>query len=209
MINQCCMKKNYFFFFILLCAYTSKLIAQTPDWSTQISYIIYKNCSSCHREAYIAPFTLMSYQDAVDNAFSIQAVVNAHIMPPWPPDPDYRHMAYEAVLDQSDIDAINAWVDGGMPSGDLNSAPEPPAFNNGSSSLPTVDQFIQIPAYTTQFDIDEYRYFVIHSNFNEVKYLNSLEIIPGNWGVVHHVDCYFDSSNYSYQLGPVRSASRF
>src|SRR5580765_5797113 len=126
------MRKIYALF-ILLSVLSSRLFSQAPDWSSQVSYIIYKNCSSCHREGNIAPFTLMSYDDAVLNAFSIQTAVNAHIMPPWPPDPEFRHFANEAVLNQSDIDAINDWVNAGMPSGDLSSAPPAPVFNNASS----------------------------------------------------------------------------
>ncbi|MBK9731705.1 MAG: T9SS type A sorting domain-containing protein [Chitinophagaceae bacterium] len=185
---------------LLLCLFSSRSFSQTPDWSSQIANIIYNNCSSCHREGYIAPFTLMSYEDAYNNGFSIQTAVNAHIMPPWPPDPEYRHFANEAVLDPSEIDAINQWVDGGMPAGDLSSAPDPPAFNNGSSTLSSIDQTIQIPTYSTQYDVDEYRYFVIHSDYTETKYLNAIEIIPGNWSLVHHVDLYFDSTGHSFDL---------
>lgn len=185
---------------ILILLFSSAGFSQAPDWSSQIAHIIYNNCSSCHREGYIAPFTLMSYEDAFNNAFSIQSAVNAHIMPPWPPDPDYRHLAYEAVLDQSEIDAINQWVDAGMPAGDLATAPNPPAFNNGTSTLSGIDQTIQIPTYTTQYEEDEYRHFVIHSDYSETKYLNAIEIIPGNWSLVHHVDLYFDSTGHSWDL---------
>jgi hypothetical protein len=78
--------------------------------------------------------------------------------------------AYEAVLDQSEIEAINQWVDGGMPSGDLATAPDPPAFNNGTSTLSSIDHTIQIPTYTTQYAEDEYRWFVIPSEFTETMY---------------------------------------
>lgn len=185
---------------LLLFLFSSKGFSQAPDWSSQIANIIYNNCSSCHREGYIAPFTLMSYEDAYNNAFSIQSAVNAHIMPPWPPDPEYHHFANEAVLNPLEINAINQWVDAGMPSGDLSSAPQPPAFNNGSSTLSSIDQTIQIPTYTTQYDVDEYRYFVIHSDYSETKFLNAIEIIPGNWSLVHHVDLYIDSSGHSFDL---------
>lgn len=192
------MKKiNTLLFLLTYCS--SSLFSQAPDWSSQVANIIYKNCSSCHREGNIAPFTLMSYEDAVDNAFSIQTVVNAHIMPPWPPDPSFRHFANEAVLSQSDLDAINEWVDAGTPSGDLSTAPSPPVFNN-ASQLDDIDETIQIPAYTTQFDVDEYRYFVIPSGYTETKYLNAIEVFPGDWSIVHHVDIYFDSTGHSAQM---------
>lgn len=192
------MNKNYICLLVVI-IYSQNGFSQIPDWSSQIADIIYNNCTTCHREGYIAPFTLSSYDDAYQHAYSIQVAVNAHIMPPWPPDPEYRHFAYEAVLDQSEIDAINQWVDGGMPSGDLATAPDPPLFNNGSSTLNAIDHTIQIPTYTTQYDEDEYRWFVIPSEFTETRYLNAIEIIPGNWSLVHHVDMYFDSSGHSYE----------
>src|SRR4030095_15031187 len=99
------MKKAFLpLFSILFCS--SFLFAQTPDWSTSVASIIYNNCSVCHHSGAIAPFTLMSYEDALLNAFSIQADVNAKKMPPWPPDPNYSHFAFEKVLTEDEINTI-------------------------------------------------------------------------------------------------------
>src|SRR4030095_1310356 len=106
--------------------------SQTPDWSLQVASIIYNNCSTCHHDGGIAPFPLMSYEDAMANGFSIQLDVNSHHMPPWPPDPSYNHFLNEKVLSQSEINTINDWVNGGMPSGDLALAPSPPVFSGNS-----------------------------------------------------------------------------
>jgi hypothetical protein len=185
------------------------LFAQAPDWSTQIAHIIYSNCSSCHREGNIAPFPLMSYEDAVNNAYGLQTMVNAHLMPPWPPDPEFRHFANEAVLSQSDIDAINQWIDAGAPSGDLSQAPPPPVFTSNTSQLSSIDETIQIEPYTTQFPIDEYRYFVIPSGYTDIKYLNAIEVFPGDWSMVHHVDIYFDSTGHSADMDALDPLSGF
>lgn len=172
--------------------------AQTTDWSSKVANIIYNNCSSCHHEGGIGPFTLMSYDDAVTNALSMQSAVNARQMPPWPPDPSYTHFVHEKVLSEEDIAAINDWIDGGMLSGDLATAPAPPVFN-GASLMTNIEQTVHLPTYTVQQATDEYRTFVIHSGNTQSKYLNSLEFIPGNPAAVHHILLYQDTSDISYQ----------
>jgi hypothetical protein len=175
------------------------LLSQVPDWSMSVAAIIYNNCSSCHHEGGIAPFPLMSYEDASLYAFSIQLDVNAHKMPPWPPDPSYSHFLNEKVLTPGEINTINDWVNGGMPLGDPAFAPPPPVFS-GNSMMTDIDTSIQFPAYAVQEEEDEYRTFVIHSGFNKTKYLNEVEFIPSNPSIVHHVFLFQDTSNVSWQM---------
>src|SRR6185503_1086530 len=124
-------------FLIIQSQFTS---AQTPDWSSKIAGIIYSNCSSCHHEGGIGPFSLMTYDDAVNNAANIQSYVVAGKMPPWPPD---ASCSYQIIGDRSlsddDINAINDWVNGGTPSGDLATAPLPPTFAANNSVLDGID----------------------------------------------------------------------
>jgi hypothetical protein len=40
------------------------LLAQTPTWSEKIAPILYKNCTNCHHAGGIAPFSLLTYQEA-------------------------------------------------------------------------------------------------------------------------------------------------
>ena len=77
--------------------------AQTPTWSSDIAPILYANCTSCHHNGGIAPFSLMTYQDAQTWAFDINYAVTNRIMPPWPADPNYKHFAFERVLSAGDI----------------------------------------------------------------------------------------------------------
>lgn len=174
--------------------------SQTPDWSSSVAAIIYNHCAVCHHDGGIAPFPLMTYEDAVSRAFSIQTNVLAKKMPPWPADPQCSNeMVGDRSLSEEDINTINDWVNGGMASGDLNSAPAAPTFNNGSQ-LTSIDQTVQFPAYTLQNMQDEYRTFVVHSGYSLVTYLNQLEFIIGNTAIVHHILLYYDPTNTSYTL---------
>jgi hypothetical protein len=177
---------------------TSKLFSQTPDWSTSIAKILYDNCTTCHHDGGIGPFALITYNDAFDNGFQIQTDVNASKMPPWPADPNFSHFANERVLSDYELNAINDWVNGGMPQGDLDLAPPAPDYSINIYQLSNIDDSIQIPTYTLNNDYDTYRGFVIHSNYSETKLLNEIEIIPGAPSAVHHIFIFQDTSNVSW-----------
>lgn len=183
----------------VLVIFSLKSKAQAIDWSAEVASIIYKNCSSCHHEGGMAPFSLTSYEDAVDYALSIQNVVNAGVMPPWPADPDYRHFAYEAVLDDDEINAINQWVNNGAPAGNLNLAPPPPVFANNGSLLQTIDFTVAIEPYTLQYNTDEYRWFVVSNPYTDTIYINQIEVFSGLDSIVHHADISYDVTGNSLQ----------
>ncbi|MEO6167765.1 MAG: T9SS type A sorting domain-containing protein [Chitinophagales bacterium] len=189
--------KKFFPIALLLLACISKSNAQTPTWADDVATIIYNNCSNCHREGGIGPFTLMSYEDAVNNAFSIQAQTESKLMPPWKADPDYTHFKDERYLSETDINTISTWVAAGAPSGDLATAPPPPVFQTGSQ-LPVVDLGLQTPSYTVPANEDQYRTFVVHSNFTQDVFLNQIEYLPGNGSIVHHVVIFYDPTNWSW-----------
>ncbi len=191
------MKKISILFFLSFICFTSH--AQTNDWSTSIATIVYNHCAVCHHEGAIAPFSLMTYQDAVDQAFSIQADVNVRKMPPWPPDPNYNHLYHERVLSDDELAAINDWVDNGVPLGDSTLAPPPPSFDNGNSLMVNASDTLQFPAFNViDQEVDVYRTFVIHSDWPVTRYINQIEFLPSNPAIVHHVFIYWDSSNVSF-----------
>ena len=182
----------------LLVFFFQRICAQTPDWSSKIAGIIYDNCSGCHHEGNIGPFPLMSYDDAVTYGFSVQEQVNAKKMPPWPADPEYNHFWGERVLSDDEIAAINDWVNGGMPSGDLAYAPVPPVFD-GASIMVNPDDTVLLPAYTITSDDDVQRTFVVHSGYSVDKFINAIEFVPGDLSAVHHVIFNQDTSDIPWQ----------
>ncbi len=121
--------------------------AQVPDWSSTVAAILYKHCTSCHHPGGMAPMSFMTYDEAVLYGFSIQSQVNSKKMPPWPPDPNYMHFWGERVLSQVEIEAINDWVNGGMPAGNLSEAPPPPVYAAGALMVNPNDT-IELPQFT-------------------------------------------------------------
>lgn len=184
--------KNTFFIFLYFLSITT--FAQTPNWSNSIAKILYANCTSCHRPGGIAPFSLTTYQNAYDYAESIEYAVSNGEMPPWTADPNYKHFAHERVLSSSDITAIQQWVANSAPSGDTCTAPPIPTYSS-TSQLTSINLSLKMPNYTVSSNTDEYRNFVINSNLTQAGYANTIEIIPGNAAIVHHVLVFQDSTN--------------
>jgi hypothetical protein len=212
--------KKFFPIVIFLLLFITTAPAQTPTWSDDVATIIYNNCSNCHRDGGIGPFALMSYDDAMNNAFGIQAQVTSKLMPPWKPDPNYTHFKDERHLTDEEINTIEAWVAADAPPGNLANAPAPPVFQTGSQ-LPFVDKALLTPDYTIPGDEDHYRTFVIESGFTQEMFLNKIEYLPGNGAIVHHIVLFYDPTSFSlnhdlddplpgyesFGVGPINSAS--
>lgn len=62
------MKKLYSF--LLLCLMAAPAFAQT--WAVDIAPILYQNCTKCHNSQGIAPFPLMTYDDAYNNMAAVK-----------------------------------------------------------------------------------------------------------------------------------------
>jgi hypothetical protein len=172
---------------------------QSQTWAENIAPILYKNCSKCHNPTGVAPFSLLTYDDAYRNRFGIKAAVISKNMPPWSPDPNYRHFADERILSNADINAISSWVNGNAPQGNMANAPIPPDFKGGSE-IQSPDLVLTIPTYSINTSFDLYRCFTIPSNVVGNRFITDIEVIPGNRKAVHHVLAFQDSTNKVLQL---------
>lgn len=184
--------KKFLLFVISIFTFISK--AQTPTWADDIAPILYANCVNCHRPGGLAPTSLISYTSAAALGTLIKFKVDSNYMPPWPPDPQYRHLAHERVLSPSDKNKISQWVLGGKPQGNPNNAPPVPTFTNTNSQLSSIDYTGKMQDYTINTAQDLYRCFIIPTNFSTDKFAAEVEVIPGNSKIVHHVLVFEDTS---------------
>lgn len=185
---------------IVVTTFVQATQAQSVTWAQNIAPLLYTKCTGCHHEGGLAPFSLMTYQQAVDKKFQVSNATSSGEMPPWPPDPNYRHYKDERLLTNAQVNMINTWVSDGVPQGDMNTAPVPPVYTNGSV-LPSVDLTLQIPTYTVpSISYDMYRCFTIPTNLVQDKYITGIEVIPGDPSIVHHVLMYEDTTGESVAL---------
>lgn len=179
--------------------------SQSPTWANDIACLLYTHCTACHHEDGIAPFSLTSYMDAYNYMAIMSSDVNAHIMPPYPPDVTYQQYQEERYLTQSEINLLNAWINAGGPEGDSAQAPVMPVYQSGAV-ITNPGFTARIPTFTVpQLSTDLYRCFIISNPFTETEYITGIEVIPGNNAAVHHVLVFQDTSNVPVTLDSASS----
>ena len=175
----------------LLIAFPEKSSSASATFSKDVAPILYKSCAECHRPGEIAPMSLLSYQEVRPWAKSIRERVVDKSMPPWGADPKYGHWANNPSLSQKEIDTIVEWVNAGAPKGDDKDLPPTPKFTQGWT-IGTPDVVLEMnEEYTVPADgTIPYLYFNLPTGFTEDKWIQAMEIRPGNRSVVHHVIAY-------------------
>ncbi|HEX9103836.1 MAG TPA: cytochrome c, partial [Polyangia bacterium] len=121
-------------------------------------------CAGCHSPGNIAPFSLLTYSDAMTYASLIKPAIQNHLMPPMPPDTSAGSGCPQIddarVMPDAERDTIVAWVDGGALPGDAaHAAPTPAAPDTLGPPTATYDSGLD---YSSSFQgADEYRCFVV------------------------------------------------
>lgn len=168
----------------------------TPvTYSRHIAPILFARCVGCHRPGEVAPFPLVSYEDASKRAGFLAEVTASRLMPPWHARPDYGHFRGNRRLSEPEIELIAAWAEAGAPRGDAAELPPLPNFTEGWQ-LGEPDLVLAMPE---EFHVpadgpDSFRFFVIPIDIPEDKVVAAVEFRPGNPRVVHHAILYLDAS---------------
>lgn len=185
------------FIFSFLFLLVNVPMAQT--WNGEVGCLVYSHCSNCHRPGGIGPFSLMSYFEAFQHREMISQSVQSRMMPPFPPDQRKRQYAHANTLTKAEIDAIVSWAGNNAPLGS-GTEPSPPQFTD-AAEIGDPDVVRQIPAYTVNTPAkDDYRVFVLPVGNTAEKFIEAVEVVPGNREIVHHVLVFSDTSQIPLQL---------
>lgn len=158
-------------------------------FNNQISRILQKNCTRCHRPGEVGPFSLKDYDEVAGWAGMIQEVVNEGRMPPWHANPEHGSFSNDCRLSEDEIRMINQWVDAGAPQGDEANLPAAAVYADGWQMeqpdliVPMDTKPYRVPASGTV----DYEYFVVDPGFKEDKWVCAAECRPGNPAVIHHI----------------------
>src|SRR6187399_281250 len=68
-------------------ATSSAAPAGPVTYTRDVAPILFANCAPCHRPGQVAPFPLLSYDNARKKATEIAEVTASRQMPPWMPEP--------------------------------------------------------------------------------------------------------------------------
>jgi len=184
--------------FLLFFAVQFTMNAQAPTWSGEVASLVYEKCGYCHHPTGLAPFSLLTYNDAFLRRSAVQSYVVSKQMPPWPPNDAYQDYAHKRSLTQAQIDLINDWVNAGAPEGNAANTPAPPSYNQGAF-LANPDMVLRAPVYASKATAgrDDYVCFSVPIGLTTGKKLKAIEVIPGNPSIVHHCLVYNDAAGTS------------
>jgi hypothetical protein len=175
--------------------------AAAPTFNKDIAPILYENCATCHRPGEVAPFSLLTYQDAAKRATLIATVTKKRYMPPWKPEPGYGNFDHVRRLTDDQIALLQQWAATGAQECDAAGKLTIPTFPSGWQAGEP-DQVLKLSApYTLAADgRDQFRCFVLPMNLVKESYVSGAEFRPGNPRVVHHALIFLDSTGTARKL---------
>lgn len=153
---------------------------------------------------------LLDYKAARPWAKAIREAVVSRRMPPWHADPAVGKFSNARRLSDPDVQTVRDWADAGAPEGKPSEAPKPLVFEEGWS-ISKPDQILEMPV---EFDVPargelEYMHFSVPTGFQEDRWIQEMEVRPGNRAVVHHIGIYVRprGSNWLPMLKPGGAAA--
>ena len=173
--------------------------AQAVTYYQDAAPIFAARCASCHSPGNIAPFSLLTYGDAMTYASLIKPAIEQHLMPPMPPDTSADSGCPQIddarVMPDSERQTLIAWVDGGsLPGDEAHAAPTPPPPDELGPPTATYDSGID---YDSTFQgSDEYRCFVIDPRLTAKLNLIAVGVHSTNPAIVHHTIVYAQLPQY-------------
>jgi Flp pilus assembly protein TadD len=162
-------------------------------FNKDVAPILFDHCVSCHRPGELAPFPLLTYEDARQRARLIADVTLHHVMPPWKPDSECCEFEGDRRMEDAEILTLQQWVADGALEGSPAERPAPPPVTPGWQLGPP-DLIVTLPEpYVVPEDgKDVFRNFVLRVPLATRRYVQAIEFRPGNARVVHHARILID-----------------
>lgn len=213
-----------FFICISLFAYCS-LSAQTVNYHADIAPILRKNCVTCHRAGQVGPMPLTSYAEVSPYAKMIAYVTETGLMPPFIANAPQGVFKDEKHLSAEEIGLFKKWLESGLSEGkppgekQVKIPPPAPFLTEYDTVIGMTENFEQYGVY-----YDQFRVFVLPTDFAEDKIITATEFVPGSPNIVRGCSISADRSDrvrawdewdpqygyYSFgELGFVPEESRF
>ncbi len=161
--------------------------AARKTWYQDVGPMLAEHCMGCHHDGGIAPFSLTDYEDGVEYASIALFAVEHGIMPPWDavdaedctPRFDWRK---DPRLSDEQIETLRIWIEDGMAAGEVAELPDPP-----DPGLAGVTHTVTpTTGHVTAGTADEFICYLLDPGLTAARYLNGVQVRPGNPKVVHH-----------------------
>jgi hypothetical protein len=173
---------------------------RTPS-DTKVTYnrdvapLLIANCMECHRPGEVAPFSLLTYEDAAKRADFLAEITASRTMPPWKAEIGHGRFLGERQLTDAQISLLDRWAKAGAPEGNEADKPPVPEFSSGWRLGKPDLELIAPDSFTVAADgEDVFQHWIIPLDLPEDKTIVGFEFRPGNPAVVHHAILFLDSS---------------
>jgi len=162
--------------------------AKDVTYHGDIDKLVQEKCLPCHREGGVGPFKLDSYAEVKKRGAMLNRVMAEGIMPPWFAKESAAPFLNDSSLTKEEKDRFSAWVSAGMPEGDRRKATKAPTFvAEWTIGKPDAEFKIPQPVMIPAEGILPYKIVDVPTNFTEDKWVEKIEVLPGDRSVVHHV----------------------
>jgi hypothetical protein len=171
-------------------------------FAKDVAPILQAKCQECHQPGSIAPMSLLTYGDAVDNAEQIREKVADRLMPPWHIDKTVGIQKFknDRSLTDDQIQTIVNWVDDGTPLGTAADMPaarkfaDPNRWQLADKLGAQPDLIIRSTPYTLAAHTQDKWYRpVVETGLTEARWVRAIEVKPvraSDRKIVHHVLAY-------------------
>jgi hypothetical protein len=163
--------------------------SRIPTYYEDVAPILAANCAGCHQPGAIAPFPLLTYEDASQKAGAIATATAQRTMPPFSMDNSGACNTFVEArwLADADIATIGAWAAAGAPAGDATKAHPEPTF--APAGLDRVDMTLDmgLSYHPDELVEDDYRCFIIDPGLTEDRFITAFDVKPGEARQVHHL----------------------
>jgi hypothetical protein len=131
--------------------------------------------------------SFLTYRETRPWARAIREAVLTRRMPPWFADAKYGEFANDRNLTQREIDILAEWAAEAAKEGNPSEAPAPARFVEGWA-IGQPDAIYELPVdfQVPDSGVVPYMFFVVPTGFKEDRWIEKIEVRPGNRSVVHH-----------------------
>jgi mono/diheme cytochrome c family protein len=153
--------------------------------------ILQEHCQVCHRPGGIAAMPFKTFAQTRPYAGAMRIAVEKRTMPPWFAEKGIGKFSNDPSLTDAQIATLVAWEQANAPAGDPADAP---VKRNWAErwTIPEPDLRVTMPV-GVQIPADgelDYSYEIVPTNFQEGRWVQASEILPGMPENVHHAVVY-------------------
>ena len=175
---------------------------QVPDYAAEVAPILAEKCVSCHIEGGIAPFAMDSYMMVQGWSPMMKEVIMTKRMPPAQVDPSINHFTNARYMNPTELQTLIHWINAGAPRGV--SEVDPLTRINPPESvwqLGEPDYIVEVPGFTVPATgVLDYENVTINLPFAEDQWLKSVQHLPGDRRVLHHLLSFIVPADYDEEI---------